>query len=260
MAYDNSLIRIRFIGENLERRSVPIYELGVSLVAIQRLIHKAHLSRTQRLVRTNFPSKEERMNLALQLGERRRASDGYALVPVDGDEAGYLSELTEYSLRNILAYGSRRDFELFREIEDERKLYIINTYNQIENLAQRIGNVGGIEAIEISGETENPVPAVYITEQTTELLRDVKGQQFRGVLTEIHGSVTDLYPANNTIKLFLNEELRSIAIRLTPDQFDTIRYSRIRNPEIHVVGWPLHKMGVESLKYDTFEARAVDMM
>lgn len=255
MAYDDSLIRIRFIGDSLQTRSVPVYELGQALIALQRLIHKAHLSKTQRLTRSNFPSKEERIALAMQLGERRRASDGYALVPVHDDSLPHLSELTEFALRNVFAYGSVRDFDRFQNIEDDRKLYIINIYNQVADLANRIGNIGGIESIEIAGRTPTPIPTVYITQETIQLVKEVKGRLVRGPLMCIEGEVSELNPATNTVRIYLQDAGRFVAIRLTPHQFHEVRYSQIQNPRIFVTGWPLHKMGVESLKFESFDSQ-----
>ena len=64
--YENGLFTIRFIGENLSARGVSIYDLSLSLLAIQRIVHKAHLSLEDKLIKGAFPSKEERQQLALQ--------------------------------------------------------------------------------------------------------------------------------------------------------------------------------------------------
>jgi len=37
------IIWLRFIGEDLDLKALPIYELGSVLVALQRIIHKAYL-------------------------------------------------------------------------------------------------------------------------------------------------------------------------------------------------------------------------
>jgi hypothetical protein len=259
MEYDNSLIRLRFIGDDLQTRSIPIYELGVSLIALQRLLHKAHLLHTERLTYSNFPKKAERRHLALQLIARKRASDGYGFDPISEEaiDITYLSQLTEITLKNIAAYSSVNDFELFRQIDDDRKLYVINAYNQVADLALRIGNIGGIQSIEISGRTPTPTPAVYITAETADLVRTVKGKLLRGPLQDLIGDVVGLYPQTFTIKIFVKAGARSVNIRCTPQAFDNVRHFQKRNPTIRTVGWPLHKMGVESLKFETFEAREI---
>lgn len=262
MAYDDSLIRLRFIGNDLKTRSIPIYELGVSLVATQRLVHKAHLLHTKKLAYTHFPKKEERRHLALQLTERKRASDGYGLNPISEDDGdvSYLSELTEVALKNIAAYSSVRDFDSFRQIEDDRKMFVINAYNQVADLALRVGNIGGIESIEISGRTPRPVPSVYITSETAELVRMVKGKLQRGSLQELIGDVTGLYPQTYNIRIHVKTESRNVNIRCEPQAFDEVRHFKKRNATIRVLGWPLHKMGVESLKYETFEAKEIQII
>src|SRR5438270_13634745 len=78
--YDDSLIRLRFIGEAFEGRSVPIYELGVALIAVQRIINKTYLYQTGELLRTSWVEAEARDRIALQLGSRHHSSDGYGFT------------------------------------------------------------------------------------------------------------------------------------------------------------------------------------
>ncbi|GAB5562656.1 MAG: hypothetical protein SynsKO_43030 [Synoicihabitans sp.] len=261
MNYDESLVKLRFVGEKLDQKAIPIYELGTALVALQRLIHKAHLSRLDRLSESNYPSKKERINLALQLGARRRLSDAYGLVPVNAEEGNfdYISELADFAIKNIAAYESVADFDYFQRIADNRKLYIINIYNQISALSDRIGNVGGIESIEISGHLSGDARAVYITSETRDLVKTVKGRLMKGPLTQLLGEVVDFNPVGNIVRLLVDSQNRVMAVRMTLDDFSRVRYSRQRRPRLRVEGWPLHKMGVESLKYESFEARIVDI-
>ncbi|MDF5575772.1 hypothetical protein P3717_23255 [Vibrio parahaemolyticus] len=69
--YENGLFTIRFIGDDLDKRGVSIYDLGESLIAFQRIINKAYLAQEDRLVKGAFPSSEERQHLALQIGQRK---------------------------------------------------------------------------------------------------------------------------------------------------------------------------------------------
>ena len=260
--YDESLIRVRFIGDDLENRSIPIYELGLSLIAIQRLVHKAFLLKAKRLTHSNFPSKGERIRLALQLSGRKRASDGYAFDPVYpqiSDSRG-LQEITDIMLRNVAAYASVRDFERFKTLDDDRRLYVINVYNQISDLATRIGNIGGIESIEVSTSASSNVPAVHITSETVDLVRTVKGKLMQGLRSTITGTVTDLMPNTKNIRLMTQEFPRQITVRLSASDFDKIRYSAYQSLFLQITGWPMHKMGVESLKYEVFEADGIEFL
>jgi hypothetical protein len=49
MRKDEPALWIKFSGELLDLRSIPIYELGDTLVAIQRIIHKTFLHNEERL-------------------------------------------------------------------------------------------------------------------------------------------------------------------------------------------------------------------
>ena len=66
--FENGIYSIRIVGEELSHRGVSIYDLSNSLLAIQRIVHKAHLSLEDRLVKGAFPDTEDRQRLALQLG------------------------------------------------------------------------------------------------------------------------------------------------------------------------------------------------
>src|ERR1700742_3202198 len=78
--YEDSLLRLRFVGEDFERRSVPIYELGTTLVAIQRIVNKAYQFQNGELQQSARLDEEQRERMALQIGAREKASDGYGLV------------------------------------------------------------------------------------------------------------------------------------------------------------------------------------
>lgn len=58
--FRNSLIRLRFIGDQLENRSLPIYELGSTLISMQRIINKAYLFEREDLYRSAKLSREVR--------------------------------------------------------------------------------------------------------------------------------------------------------------------------------------------------------
>ncbi|MBK9990838.1 MAG: hypothetical protein IPP19_08935 [Verrucomicrobia bacterium] len=74
------LLSIRFVGESLNTRGVPIYDLAQSLISIQRIIHKSYLATEGRLSDSPMATKAEREKLALRIGERKRNSDEYGLI------------------------------------------------------------------------------------------------------------------------------------------------------------------------------------
>jgi len=60
---------LKFSGEDLDVRSIPIYELGDTLVAVQRIIHKTFLFENDRLKKHAQLTQEERRRLSLQISE-----------------------------------------------------------------------------------------------------------------------------------------------------------------------------------------------
>ena len=83
--FEKSLLSIKFTGDELEHHGVSIYDLSECLLALQRIIHKAHLAQENRLYKGSYPKKEIREKLALQLGSRKKGSDLFALVPLIAD-------------------------------------------------------------------------------------------------------------------------------------------------------------------------------
>lgn len=103
---DEPALLLKFSGEDLDIRSVPIYELGETLMAIQRIVHKTFLYDSQRLKKHAQLTNEERVGLSLQISERRKSSDVYALIPFVSDPATqqYLLMLLKIGLGSLAKY------------------------------------------------------------------------------------------------------------------------------------------------------------
>ncbi|MBL0311362.1 MAG: hypothetical protein IPP78_01345 [Holophagaceae bacterium] len=78
--YDASLFTVRFVGEGLDIHGVSIYDFGTVLLSMQRIVHKAYLAINGRLEHGKFPRRDEREMLSLAIGERKHASDAFALI------------------------------------------------------------------------------------------------------------------------------------------------------------------------------------
>jgi hypothetical protein len=106
-----SVIRVKFIGSALDLRGVPIYELGKSLVAIQRMVHKARMLEKRNEARRPFLTFDERAQFALQIAERHRGSDEYGLTaffanPITSNAIGnyigwIMAALSAYAVRTV---------------------------------------------------------------------------------------------------------------------------------------------------------------
>ena len=104
--YEDAIFTIRFYGTEFKTHGVSIYDLSQSLLAVQRILHKAYLVEKNRLVKGAFPHWDERPALALQIGERRRESDAFALVPLlsDPQVRTYIMELAKYVIAGVVSY------------------------------------------------------------------------------------------------------------------------------------------------------------
>ena len=94
---------LKFSGSQLDVRSIPIYELGDTLIAMQRIVHKSFLFENDRLKKHAQLTQDERARLSLQISERRKSSDLYGLIPfmVDPTIQVYLGTLLKVGLGTL---------------------------------------------------------------------------------------------------------------------------------------------------------------
>lgn len=67
----NKLVFIRYVGNNLDLTVLPIFELGNSLIAIQRIIHKIHLYKENRLEKYAKPSFKKTSTCFANFGQKK---------------------------------------------------------------------------------------------------------------------------------------------------------------------------------------------
>src|SRR5712692_5332657 len=108
---DKSLLHVHFVGPALETESVPIVELSTVLIALQGIINKAHLFRTDRLTKRANLSRREREEIALQLAFRRHGSDDYWLTAFFTDPV-VVAHIKELIVDGLVALG----FYTYRKI------------------------------------------------------------------------------------------------------------------------------------------------
>ncbi len=258
--YDNGLFTLRFIGDELKIRGVSIYDLSHCLLAIQRIIHKAHLSLDGRLVKGAFPDKEERQVLALQIGERRRASDAFALVSVlaDASVQQYMLKLADYVLSGIVGYYVGDVLTKVRSEPDQNKqIFIGSIYTEVANIVNRIDASGGVEAISLGAPALGRPTIAAFDPQTKDYLGTLKNQYFLGDYQSIKGRVYKLYPSSRIVAI-RRPGGRTASIFLTDQDFDRIRYHRESNPCFNFHGRPRYQFGVETKAISEFEADQIE--
>lgn len=258
--YENGLLTIRFIGDDLGERGVSIYDLSHSLLAIQRIVHKAHLSMEDRLVKGAFPDKEERQHLALQIGERRRASDAFALLPVlfDPNTQQYLLKIVDYVLSGIVGYyvGDVLD-RVKKEKDPNRQIFIGSIYTEVANIVNRIDGSGGVEAISLGAPVLGKETIAAFDSDTKNYLSTLKNEYYLGNYQEIRGRVYKLYPASRIVAIRRGGG-RTVSVFLSDADFDQIRYHKESNPLFGFKGRPRYQFGVKTKAVSEFEADVIE--
>lgn len=260
--YENGLFTIRFNGQDFDSRGVNIYDLGNALLALQRIVNKAHLAKEGRLKKGAYPSKKERPRLSLQLGERRRKSDAFALVPVltDPSVQEYMKQLAGYVFEGMVGYYTGKVLErIHREPDQDKKIFIGSLHADMVNIVERIEASGSVESISIGSPALGKETIAAFNPQTKDYLRELSDQYFLGSYQEIKGRPYKLYPdsrivairraGGNTVSIFLNDV-----------DFDSIRYSKERDPQYIFKGRPRYQFGVETKVVTDFEANEIEML
>lgn len=257
--FDNGLYSIRFVGDALERHGVSIYDLSISLLAIQRIVHKAHLSLHGRLMKGAFPNNEEREELALQLGERRRQSDAFALIPILSDPSvqQYMAKLADYVFSGIVGYYVGDVLKrVGQEKNAEKQIFISSIYPEVMNIVGRIDASGGVEGINIGAPVLGHETVAAFDSDSKDYLAALKEEWFLGSYQEIKGRVYKLYPASRIVAIRRSGG-RTVSVFLSAVHFDQIRYHRETNPLFLFKGHPRYQFGVETKAVSEFMADEV---
>jgi len=254
--FENGIFTIRFIGDNLQTHGVSIYDLSHSLLSMQRIVHKAHLALNDRLVKGAFPDKEARKILALQVGERRRASDAFALIPMLSDPTvqEYIKKVAEYVISGIVSYHVADVLDrLKKEKDNNKKIFIGSIHTEVANIVNRIDASGGVEAISLGSPALQKDSIASFNSDSKYYLSALRDEIFLGTYQEIKGRVYKLYPASKIVAI-RRKGGRTVSIFLSEEDFDLIRYHQEANPLFLFKGHPRYQFGIETKIITEFEA------
>lgn len=258
--YENGLFTLRFTGDDFNQRGVNIYDLGNTLLAMQRLVHKAYLSKEGRLQKGAFPNKEEREVISLQIGERRRASDAFALIPVLADPAVQeaMKGLAQYVLSGIVGYYTGNVLkQIHKEKDQDKKMFIGSVYAEVANIVNRIDASGSVDSIALGSPLLGRETVASFDSSTKEYLNSLKDEYFLGDYQEIKGKVYKLYPASRIVAIKRSGG-NAVSIFLGDKDFNEIRYRRETKPLYKFRGRPRYQFGVETKSVTEFEADEIE--
>lgn len=238
------VVGVRFTGESLNHRSMPIYELGCTLIALQRIMNKSYLFAENKLEKGAHLPTRKREELALQVAAHRQGSDIWGLAPYLSDPAvgPIFQGLLVAGLSAIGAYAWKTVTGNQKEVPSNQNL-IINIFPEIKSLTDRIGNIGGVETIEIFSDLPKAGVPLTLTRETQDYVREVEYQLIPGEKTQVSGVVTRLSPQSQ--RLHIQDKPRHfISVVLTEKQFEKIRLlPSLLEREITFEGTPQYRLG-----------------
>jgi hypothetical protein len=261
------MLWLKFSGELLDVRSIPIYELGDTLVALQRIIHKTFLHDQARLKKHAQLTQEERKRLSLQISERKKSSDLYALVPFVTDTAVQqniamllkygLGALAKYALKNVFS-SSKEPFQRasVKTENVEGSLLVGAIYAETVQITNHINNIGGVEKIELIPDRNVGIAPIKLTLETQGYVREIVNESYKGPKTEITGYVTRLHP-NRLLADIKLEPGRYVKVGLDEESFRFVRYETEQEEQLKFRGHPIIRLGKDVTSYEEFEAETV---
>jgi len=261
IAYENSLLKLRFTGDCLKQRSIPIYELGVSLISIQRMIHKSYLTESNQQATRPYLSNKERASLALQLAGRKKASDGYGLITVLNSPffVNTISNCIGGIMAALAIYGGKTLLKRDPKTDEKTHTLAVFIFNQVSDISSRINSVGNIETIEIAGHSSLKLPPVIINAETKKYVSILRDEMVFGLIQEIQGKLVELIPSEDAVKIFTTDN-RLIKVQLSNSDFELVRYSEHKNPVLKLIGEPIYRLGVETYHYEAFSAHSMELI
>lgn len=265
---DRNLLSLRFIGKELEDKAVSIYELGQTLISIQRIVNKAYLLKENRLESNSQLSEEEQQNLSLQIGSRFKKSDGYWLIPVLAHPA------TVEILKVVLAEGIKALGAYARELVEIRKEQNKNDsdneqklakqtslhhstapsstltsyiYREAKVLTERIDKEGNITNIEMTLIESMDVPSVNFNAETKKYVKHLESQLVLGEIQDIQGTAGQFDQDKLTADVRLVNNKKIVKVHLEPEDFHIVRYELDEDEVVTFTGKPIMKLGARSV-------------
>lgn len=257
MGQQESLLWLRFIGDDLDIKSLPIYELGTVLIAFQQIVNKAYLFEQQSLTKGAKVSPPERQKCALQINAHRKSSDEYGFITFITDPV-VVDHVKTLVVNAIVALGA---YTLSKAVSKKEKppanqYFIGSIYNQVTVISDRIENIGGVDRIEIRGGKGVEVAPVSFTAETQSYVRQLENETYHGEIQEIKGTITKLYP-NRLIAEIKIAPAYYTKVLLNKSDFDIVRYKTKMGDIIKFTGRPIYRLGQKTSKIREFDAISI---
>ena len=267
MSTEGYPISVRFVGKKFDSRSVPIYELGEVLVALQRMINRAYLLSLSDVGeeeetsprRRSIHAKSTRQKLSLQLAGREKGSDVYNLTWF-AENVG--TEVVKAMLSQVgsaaTAYTKRKVYTGTLANPKRVNSNASAMYGEMQALSNRIKSVGDIESIEISMQGRK-VPIV-IDNETKTYIKKLQKLEYLGENEIIGGRIVIAHvDTKDAVDVYLTDRNRRVRVYVSRTVFKKIMkaLAKDQNPYFEFKGKPRLKVGYMVTQFREFVALAV---
>ena len=266
---DEPALWMKFVGEGLDIHSIPIYELGDCLIAVQRIVHKAYLASGDRKLKYAHLTPDERKRLSLQIRDHRKSSDLYGLIPFATDPAiqqhvfdllkSGLGSLAKYALKSVFAQKAEKAGVSQNIQEMSGSALTGNIYAETVAITNHIYNIGNVERIDLILGNPQDKPIVSLDKSVQEYVRELRSQKFYGERTEITGFLRKLLSHSFTAEIKIGPK-RYVKVILSDTDFDFVRYQTKRGDQLLVKGRPVVRLDKTEDSFDEFEGDAISVV
>jgi hypothetical protein len=130
-------------------------------------------------------------------------------------------------------------------------------FPEIRSLTDRIGNIGGVEGIEISSTQAPDIAPLLISNETQDYIRQIEHDKFPGNKCTVTGMVTRLYP--QSFRLDIEDDSgHFIHVTMHPELFEKVRaMPNLTGSKVTVEGVPFYKLGNIGSQFEDFEAERI---
>lgn len=260
-------VSVRFVGKKFSTRSVPIYELGEVLVALQRMINRAYLFSLDDVGdeeeashrRRSIHGKSMRQKLSLQIAGREKGSDVYNLTWFADDVgAEAVKAMFLQVASTVKAYTQKRVYA--GTLADPKRVdsNASAMYGEIQAFTNRIKSVGDIEQIEISMQGQK-VPIV-IDSETKAYIKELQKLEYLGEKDVIGGRIVTAHvDTKDAVDVYLTDRNKRVRVYVSRRVFNQIikALAKDQNPYFEFRGKPRLKVGYLVSQFREFVASAV---
>jgi hypothetical protein len=197
------------------------------------------------------------VELALQVSNHKKGSDLWGLRPYLTDPA--LGPIFQKLIAGaFLALGAYVARKIGTKNESPKNLtLIVNIFPEVKSLTDRIGNIGGVDRIEILGQQDEAGQGLIIDSKTQEYVRDLERRLVPGNKMIVSGVVTRLLPQSYRLDI-RDAPGHYIRVEMDGDLFEKIRRLPVlMERELNFEGVPMYRLGDATGGIHTFRAHRV---